>query len=236
MEKKTLVSILAMASVSMGAYADANVDLIKEAVADWDGATDLGYDFANKVIVSPKGTSITQTIGKLVPGTYSLIVKNSENAKLLVNGQPLTNNQFKLTAETEVTITVAAVASGQAFSVGGFDLNLVYDKFASDRQTLELTLARFMSQITGNDEIAEKLRLEGSEYSARIAKLKDDEGTATGAYQVYKDEEIYKGVENSKLMADIKEFGTGITNNAVPYFTAKQAYDEMKSNYATALS
>ena len=236
MEKKTLVSILAMASVSMGAYADANVDLIKEAVADWDGATDLGYDFANKVIVSPKGTSITQTIGKLVPGTYSLIVKNSENAKLLVNGQSLTNNQFKLTAETEVTITVAAVASGQAFSVGGFDLNLVYDKFASDRQTLELTLARFMSQITGNDEIAEKLRLEGSEYSARIAKLKDDEGTATGAYQVYKDEEIYKGVENSKLMADIKEFGTGITTNAVPYFTAKQAYDEMKSNYATALS
>lgn len=236
MEKKTLVSILAMASVSMGAYADANVDLIKEAVADWDGATDLGYDFTNKVIVSPKGTSITQTIGKLVPGTYSLIVENSTNAKLLVNGQPLTNNQFKLTAETEVTITVAAVASGQAFSVGGFDLNLVYDKFASDRQTLELTLARFMSQITGNDEIAEKLRLEGSEYSARIAKLKDDEGTATGAYQVYKDEEIYKGVENSKLMADIKEFGTGITNNAVPYFTAKQAYDEMKSDYATALS
>ena len=236
MEKKTLVSILAMTSVSMGAYADANVDLIKEAVADWDGATDLGYDFANKVIVSPKGTSITQTIGKLVPGTYSLIVKNSENAKLLVNGQSLTNNQFKLTAETEVTITVAAVASGQAFSVGGFDLNLVYDKFASDRQTLELTLARFMSQITGNDEIAEKLRLEGSEYSARIAKLKDDEGAATGAYQVYKDEEIYKGVENSKLMADIKEFGTGITTNAVPYFTAKQAYDDMKSNYATALS
>ena len=237
MEKKTLVSILAMASVSMGAYADANVDLIKEAVADWDGATDLGYDFANKVIVSPKGTSITQTIGKLVPGTYSLIVKNSENAKLLVNGQPLTNNQFKLTAETEVTITVAAVASGQAFSVGGFDLNLDYDKFASDRQTLELTLARFMSQITGNDEIAEALRLKGSEYSARIAKLKNDvDDTATGAYQVYKDEEIYKGVENSKLMADIKEFGTGITNNAVPYFTAKQAYDEMKSDYATALS
>lgn len=237
MEKKTLVSILAMTSVSMGAYADANVDLIKEAVADWDGATDLGFDFSKNVIVSPKGTSITQTIGKLVPGTYSLTVgSNSTNAKLLVNGQPLTNNQFKLTAETEVTITVAAVASGQAFSVGGFDLNLVYDKFASDRQTLELTLARFMSQITGNDEIAEKLRLEGSEYSARIAKLKDDEGAATGAYQVYKDEEIYKGVENSKLMADIKEFGTGITNNAVPYFTAKQAYDDMKSNYATALS
>lgn len=237
MEKKTLVSILAMTSVSMGAYADANVDLIKEAVADWDGATDLGFDFSKNVIVSPKGTSITQTIGKLVPGTYSLTVgSNSTNAKLLVNGQPLTNNQFKLTAETEVTITVAAVASGQAFSVGGFDLNLVYDKFASDRQTLELTLARFMSQITGNDEIAEKLRLEGSEYSARIAKLKDDEGSATGAYQVYKDEEIYKGVENSKLMADIKEFGTGITTNAVPYFTAKQAYDDMKSNYEKALS
>lgn len=237
MEKKTLVSILAMTSVSMGAYADANVDLIKEAVADWDGATDLGFDFSKNVIVSPKGTSITQTIGKLVPGTYSLTVgSNSTNAKLLVNGQPLTNNQFKLTAETEVTITVAAVASGQAFSVGGFDLNLVYDKFASDRQTLELTLARFMSQITGNDEIAEKLRLEGSEYSARIAKLKDDEGAATGAYQVYKDEEIYKGVENSKLMADIKEFGTGITTNAVPYFTAKQAYDDMKSNYENALS
>ena len=82
MKKKTLVSILAMTSVSMGAYAEANVDLIKEAVADWDGATDLGYDFTNKVIVSPKGTSITQTIGKLVPGTYSLIVENSTNAKL----------------------------------------------------------------------------------------------------------------------------------------------------------
>ena len=52
MEKKTLVSILAMTSVSMGAYADANVDLIKEAVADWDGATDLGFDFSKNVIVT----------------------------------------------------------------------------------------------------------------------------------------------------------------------------------------
>ena len=140
MKKKTLVSILAMTSVSMGAYADANVDQIKDgAVTDWSGASDLKFE--NDIFVSPNGTAISQNIGKLVAGTYKLTA-TTNNAKLLVNGKALdANNQFVLTAETEVTITVSAVTAGQEFQVSGFNLDLVYN-FTNARNTLTVELAK----------------------------------------------------------------------------------------------
>lgn len=58
MKKKTLVSILAMTSASMAAYADANLDQIKaDAATDWTGAADL--DFENGVFTSPSGLTIS---------------------------------------------------------------------------------------------------------------------------------------------------------------------------------
>ena len=156
MEKKTLVSILAMASVSMGAYADANVEhIIGMTETDWSGAENL--EIKGEVIVSPTGIAISQNIGKLVAGTYKLGVSENTNAQLLVNGKTLdANGQFTLTAETEVEITIAAVTEGQEFQVSGFNLDLVYN-FTNARNTLTVELAKALAKIDETDEEAARL-------------------------------------------------------------------------------
>lgn len=237
MEKKTLVSILAMASVSMGAYADANVDQIKDgAVTDWSGASDLKFE--NDIFVSPNGTAISQNIGKLVAGTYKLTA-TTNNAKLLVNGKALdANNQFVLTAETEVTITVSAVTAGQEFQVSGFNLDLVYN-FTNARNTLTVELAKALAKIDETDEVAASLKEEGSQLSAKIATLKDEGADENTAYAAYVSMELYKGVAESKIMAEIKAFDTKVTNaadNAAPYLAAKAIGDAKNAEYKAVLA
>ena len=237
MKKKTLVSILAMTSVSMGAYADANVDQIKDgAVTDWSGASDLKFE--NDIFVSPNGTAISQNIGKLVAGTYKLTA-TTNNAKLLVNGKALdANNQFVLTAETEVTITVSAVTAGQEFQVSGFNLDLVYN-FTNARNTLTVELAKALAKIDETDEVAASLKEEGSQLSAKIATLKDEVADENTAYAAYVSMELYKGVAESKIMAEIKAFDTKVTNaadNAAPYLAAKAIGDAKNAEYKTVLA
>lgn len=237
MKKKTLVSILAMTSVSMGAYADANVDQIKDgAVTDWSGASDLKFE--NDIFVSPNGTAISQNIGKLVAGTYKLTA-TTNNAKLLVNGKALdANNQFVLTAETEVTITVSAVTAGQEFQVSGFNLDLVYN-FTNARNTLTVELAKALAKIDETDEVAASLKEEGSQLSAKIATLKDEGADENTAYAAYVSMELYKGVAESKIMAEIKAFDTKVTNaadNAAPYLAAKAIGDAKNAEYKTVLA
>lgn len=237
MKKKTLVSILAMTSVSMGAYADANVDQIKDgAVTDWSGASDLKFE--NDIFVSPNGTAISQNIGKLVAGTYKLTA-TTNNAKLLVNGKALdANNQFVLTAETEVTITVSAVTAGQEFQVSGFNLDLVYN-FTNARNTLTVELAKALAKIDETDEVAASLKEEGSQLSAKIATLKDEGADGNTAYAAYVSMELYKGVAESKIMAEIKAFDTKVTNaadNAAPYLAAKAIGDAKNAEYKTVLA
>lgn len=237
MEKKTLVSILAMTSVSMGAYADANVDQIKDgAVTDWSGASDLKFE--NDIFVSPNGTAISQNIGKLVAGTYKLTA-TTNNAKLLVNGKALdANNQFVLTAETEVTITVSAVTAGQEFQVSGFNLDLVYN-FTNARNTLTVELAKALAKIDETDEVAASLKEEGSQLSAKIATLKDEGADGNTTYAAYVSMELYKGVAESKIMAEIKAFDTKVTDaadNAAPYLAAKAIGDAKNAEYKTVLA
>lgn len=237
MKKKTLVSILAMTSVSMGAYADANVGQIKDgAVTDWSGASDLKFE--NDIFVSPNGTAISQNIGKLVAGTYKLTA-TTNNAKLLVNGKALdANNQFVLTAETEVTITVSAVTAGQEFQVSGFNLDLVYN-FTNARNTLTVELAKALAKIDETDEVAASLKEEGSQLSAKIATLKDEVADENTAYAAYVSMELYKGVAESKIMAEIKAFDTKVTNaadNAAPYLAAKAIGDAKNAEYKTVLA
>lgn len=237
MKKKTLVSILAMTSVSMGAYADANVDQIKDgAVTDWSGASDLKFE--NDIFVSPNGTAISQNIGKLVAGTYKLTA-TTNNAKLLVNGKALdANNQFVLTAETEVTITVSAVTAGQEFQVSGFNLDLVYN-FTNARNTLTVELAKALAKIDETDEVAASLKEEGSQLSAKIATLKNEVADENTAYAAYVSMELYKGVAESKIMAEIKAFDTKVTNaadNAAPYLAAKAIGDAKNTQYKAVLA
>ena len=59
MKKKTLVSVLAMTSASMAAYANANLDQIKTEVDQWVGAEKPSL--VNGVLTSPNGTTISQS-------------------------------------------------------------------------------------------------------------------------------------------------------------------------------
>ncbi len=104
MKKKTLVSVLAMTSASMAAYANANLDQIKTEVDQWVGAEKPSL--VNGVLTSPNGTTISQSLGSLLPGTYKLSATTLMNAKFLVNGKALTNGEFKVegTAASEVTL------------------------------------------------------------------------------------------------------------------------------------
>lgn len=238
MEKKTLVSILAMASVSMGAYADANVEhIIGMTETDWSGAENL--EIKGEVIVSPTGIAISQNIGKLVAGTYKFGVSNNSNAQLLVNGKALdANGQFTLTAETEVEITIAAVTEGQEFQVSGFNLDLVYN-FINARNTLTVELAKALAKIDETDEEAARLKEEGSQLSAKIATLKDEVAGEKSAYAAYVSMELYKGVAESKIMAEIKAFDTKVTDaadNAAPYLAAKAIGDAKNAEYKAVLA
>ena len=238
MEKKTLVSILAMASVSMGAYADANVEhIIGMTETDWSGAENL--EIKGEVIVSPTGIAISQNIGKLVAGTYKLGVSENTNAQLLVNGKTLdANGQFTLTAETEVEITIAAVTAGHEFQVSGFNLDLVYN-FINARNTLTVELAKALAKIDETDEEAARLKEEGSQLSAKIATLKDEVAGEKSAYAAYVSMELYKGVAESKIMAEIKAFDTKVTDaadNAAPYLAAKAIGDAKNAEYKTVLA
>lgn len=218
MKKKTLVSILALASAPMAGYANANLDQIKtDAKTDWTGASDL--DLINGVLISPAGTAIQQSIGNLLPGTYQLTTTTNTNAKILVNGVALdAENKFTLTgtSETAVTIRVESVAGGE-FQVGGFKLVLVYD-FAEARTALVTALSRASNRIYSNLKFDQSeaagsytLKVAASGITTKINPVADDLGENDfNAYQVYRDLQLYLGVENSTVMKEINEFSSRV--------------------------
>ena len=218
MKKKTLVSILALASAPMAGYANANLDQIKtDAKTDWTGASDL--DLINGVLISPAGTAIQQSIGNLLPGTYQLTTTTNTNAKILVNGVALdAENKFTLTgtSETAVTIRVESVAGGE-FQVGGFKLVLVYN-FAEARTALVTALSRASNRIYSNLKFDQSvaagsstLKVAASGITTKINPVADDLGENDfNAYQVYRDLQLYLGVENSTVMKEINEFSSRV--------------------------
>ena len=237
MKKKTLVSILAMASAPMAGYADANLDQIKtDAATDWTGASDLKLDAG--VFVSPTGLTISQNIGTLVPGTYELTTTTAQNAIITVNGQKLDeNNRFTLDTAVGVIIRIESNMGGE-FRVGGFQLKLIYN-FAEKQNNLLSTLAKVQVKINQEAADAADLNERVSKLSGVIRTIVDN---AENSYQLYKDFELYKGWENSTVMADIKELETIVdkqAENANPYMASKKigeekqtALDEVKAEIA----
>lgn len=231
MKKKTLVSILALASAPMAGYANANLDQIKtDAKTDWTGASDL--DLINGVLISPAGTAIQQSIGNLLPGTYQLTTTTNTNAKILVNGVALdAENKFTLTgtSETAVTIRVESVAGGE-FQVGGFKLVLVYN-FAEARTALVTALSRASNRIYSNLKFDQSvaagsstLKVAASGITTKINPVADDLGENDfNAYQVYRDLQLYLGVENSTVMKEINEFSSRVDVQVAN----AEAYDEV---------
>lgn len=238
MRKNVLISILAMTSASsMTAYANANLDKINtDDKAEWEGATS-DVTLENGVIVSTDGTPIEQAIGSLLPGDYK-VTATLDNAKILINGKALdADNQFHLDAATNVTVRIEAVTADKQYQVAGLALELVYN-FSETNKLLVDRLVEVTNKIY-DDETGATLLEESSQIAAKIAKLVDDQPGAYEAYKLYEEYELYKGVENSTITAEINALETKVDaqrNNSSAYYGALQIIngksDELKNAWS----
>ncbi|MGN1256482.1 MAG: hypothetical protein ACI4UA_04885, partial [Bacteroidaceae bacterium] len=207
MDKKVLVSILAMTSAStMTAWADANVDKLKnDSLQNWGvNSEDTKLTLVDGVITSPDGTPISQKID-LAPGTYrfNYIATSTFNVTTKVDGKDVSENlEFTVegNAVKTVEIVMSATEEGKEFRVGNPTLTLVYD-FNAARKVLEGQLTDAINKIVEGDEEATELSEEASEIASRLKLLVDD---TEGAYQAYVDNEMWKGTDGCKFAAEIK--------------------------------
>lgn len=237
MRKNVLVSLLAVTSAStMPAWANADVDQIKtDAATDWEGASDL--ELESGLIVSPSGATVTQNIGKLYPGTYTLTAETNENAKILVDGKELAaDGQFKIDAVKDVTISIES-KDGSQYKVGGFKLTLVYN-FANAKSVLTSMLSEATSKIyteDEDDETGKALLQEASSLATKVAAIADDNEDSYAKYIEYG---LYaETLEESAIYNEIAEFSKKVdaqANNSSAYAEAEKVYEAQKVALATA--
>ena len=249
MRKNVLFSLIAASSASMVAYADADLSnqIKNDQVTDWTGATD-DFTFDDRgALVSP-GTSVSQTIGKLLPGIYKFTANKdltSSNVKftVTVNGTAVENvAQFDLTEEAEVAVKIEST-DGLKYTAGGLKLELVYPFDVTKNE-----LTQLLSEVTNRIDIyapnGQTLIQAGSAIQTKINELKDDNGTHV-AYDVYKKYEFWKGqpktkdngeiditlsIEKCTIKSEIdalKEKVEGAVNNNGAYEAATTAYTEL---------
>lgn len=237
MRKNVLVSLLAVTSAStMPAWANADVDQIKtDAATDWEGASDL--EIESGLIVSPSGATVTQNIGKLYPGTYTLTAGTNENAKILIDGKELAaNGQFKINAVKDVIISIES-KDGSQYKVGGFKLTLVYN-FANAKSVLTSMLSEATSKIyteDEDDETGKALLQEASSLATKVAAIADDNEDSYAKYIEYG---LYaETLEESAIYNEIAEFSKKVdaqANNSSAYAEAKKVYEAQTTALATA--
>lgn len=234
MRKNVLVSLLAVTSAStMPAWANADVDQIKtDAATDWEGASDL--ELESGLIVSPSGATVTQNIGKLYPGTYTLTAGTNENAKILIDGKELAaNGQFKVDAVKDVTISIES-KDGSQYKVGGFKLTLVYN-FANAKSVLTSMLSEATSKIYTKDEAGKALLQKASSLATKVAAIADDNEDSYAKYIEYG---LYaETLEESAIYNEIAEFSKKVdaqANNSSAYAEAKKVYEAQTTALATA--
>lgn len=234
MRKNVLVSLLAVTSAStMPAWANADVDQIKtDAATDWEGASDL--EIESGLIVSPSGATVTQNIGKLYPGTYTLTAETNENAKILIDGKELAaNGQFKIDAVKDVTISIES-KDGSQYKVGGFKLTLVYN-FANAKSVLTSMLSEATSKIYTGDDAGKALLQKASSLATKVAAIADDKEDSYAKYIEYG---LYaETLEESAIYNEIAEFSTDVdaqANNSSAYAEAEKVYEAQKAALATA--
>lgn len=235
MRKNVLVSILAMTSAStLTAWADANVNQIKtDAATDWQGASDLTIE--SGVIVSPSGATITQNIGKLYPGKYTLTAgtNTNKNAKIKVNGAELDAEQsFSLTEAKDVTISIESV-DGNRYEVGGLALTLIYDFESQAKAPLTTKLSEVSIKIFTGDEAGQALQLEVSNLAAKINVLANDAEDTYNAYAKYVEYGLYaKTLEESSIygeILDLEEKVDAQASNSSAHAYAKEKGEAQKA-------
>ncbi|MGM9688206.1 MAG: dockerin type I domain-containing protein [Alloprevotella sp.] len=229
MKTKVMLSLVAMTSAPMAAFADA--DISSQVGQEVDNWTKSGEDLKLEagIFISTDGSDISQAIGTLVPGKYSLGATTLENAKLYVNGSELVEGAFELKQEQEVTIKVEAVEARQQFKVGGFKLQLVFD-FQAEYSNLNLKLSNAVNQLRASVEAGttdfweqELLDEYQNKLAVDIAKVKNG---SMDSYNIYKEYKLYQ--QPSVIESRIATFAGNVTaalanKEANAYATAELA-------------
>lgn len=232
MNKKVLVSILAMTSAStMTAWADANVKELKNgSLQDWgiNDSEETNLTLVDGVITSPDGKPISQKIS-LAPGTYKFnyVATSTYNVTIKVDDKEVSENlEFTVEGDVvkEVEIVMSAKGEGE-FKVGNPTLTLVYD-FNANRKVLEGQLRDAINKIVEGDDKASELSNKASEIANRLKSLKDGDD---GAYQAYLAYEMWKGTVGCKFAADIKAVDEAAAHQGANMSAYQTALDSIQT-------
>lgn len=231
MDKKVLVSILAMTSAStMTAWADANVKELKnDSLQNWGvNSEDTKLTLVDGVITSPDGTPISQKIS-LAPGTYKFnyVATSTYNVTIKVDDKEVSENlEFTVEGDVvkEVEIVMSATGEGE-FKVGNPTLTLVYE-FNTNRKVLEGQLRDAINKIVEGDDKASELSNKASEIANRLKSLKDGDD---GAYQAYLAYEMWKGTVGCKFAADIKAVDEAAAHQGANMSAYQTALDSIQT-------
>lgn len=230
-----MLSLVAMTSVPIATLANADLTNTVEGVVDKMEPGD-GLSIEDGVFVSA-GSSVVIEIGKLVKGEYKLIAgTKGNNVRLTVNGKELSDKGgFSLDGEETVVIK-AESTDGTGFRVGDFKLELVYD-FKSVYTVLNTKLSGAYAKLHVSDpdfweqDLLERYN-ENKGLAERIEAVKDN---LANSYDIYKGEELYKGINDSKIAKDINAFVQEV-DNAIANKKAKGDADTKIADLRSSLS
>ena len=227
MRKNFMLSLVAMAALPMAGLADALVPEVGEGKWQTETGDEVGLD-DHGLLVSIGGSTITKTF-TLVPGTYSVNAETCDHAVIEVeaNGQTYRKGvSFTLEEKGDVTVKLSADTYGEDFTVGGLTLTLYYD-FDAAHATLRDMLAGAYSKLSNGEEADEWEKELNEAYNGQnglllqVFSIKDN---TDDAYKVYKEQELYRGVENSIIYEKIQKYVLEVDECVAN----KQAYQDFK--------
>lgn len=223
-----MLSLVAMAALPMAGLADALVPEVGEGKWQTETGDEVGLNDQG-LLVSIGGSTITKTL-TLVPGTYSVNAETLNNAviKVEANGKTYRKGiQFTLEEGGKIKVTLSAESKGNEFSVGGLALTLHYD-FNAAQTYLRDMLNGAWNNLSRGDEADEWEKALNDEYSKQNGLLQlvfSIEDNGADAYKVYKEQELYRGVQNSKAYETVKAY----VDEVDACVANKQAYNDYKT-------
>lgn len=223
-----MLSLVAMAALPMAGLADALVPEVGEGKWQTETGDEVGLD-DHGLLVSIGGSTITKKI-TLVPGTYSVNAETLDNAviKVEANGKTYKKGiQFTLEEEGEITVTLSAESKGNDFSVGDLALTLHYDFNAAQTYLRDMLNGAWNKLERGDDADfwEQDLNKEYSKQDGLLQLVFSIEDNGADAYKVYKEQELYRGVQNSKAYETVKAY----VDEVDACEANKQAFDDYKT-------
>lgn len=222
-----MLSLVAMAALPMAGLADALVPEVGEGKWKTETGDEVGLD-DHGLLVSIGGSTITKKI-TLVPGTYSVNAGTSNNAVIEVEANEQTYRKgvsFTLEEAGDVTVKLSADTYGEKFTVGGLTLTLYYD-FNAAHATLRDMLNGAYSKLSNGkkaDPWEKELNEAYNGQNGLLLQLFSIQDGTDDAYKVYKEKELYRGVENSKIYEEIQKYVLEVDE----CMANKQAYEDFK--------